>query len=87
MLANIYWKAIENTSKINCNNSNNLRKLLDTFSENLSALKNLAFDINPFTDFILSSMLLKRIDPEISKAFELTHNSLEIPEYKKVYDF
>ncbi|KAJ8981430.1 hypothetical protein NQ317_015632 [Molorchus minor] len=84
LLANSYWTEIENCPKVDCTNAYNLRKLLDTFSENLSALKTLDFPTDTW-NFILVNMLLKKIDPATAKDFELTHNSTEVPLYKTLF--
>lgn len=38
-------------------------------------------------DFVLTHMLLSRLDPETSRAFERDHGSTAIPEYNNVFQF
>lgn len=86
LLANSYWAEIENCHKIDCSNAQELRKLLDTFAENLSALENLGFPVDQW-NFILVNMLIRKIDSEMAKNFELTHDSTEVPLYKTLFEF
>lgn len=51
IIAQMHSAAIENTSKINADNSIALRKLLDTFSENLAALKDLNFNVDAWISY------------------------------------
>lgn len=86
LLAVAYWTEIENSTKLTSENPNALRRLLDIFSENLAALKNLEFPVDQW-DFILVNMLLKRLDSSTVTRFEMHHGSLEIPTYSELVDF
>ncbi|KAJ8969455.1 hypothetical protein NQ317_011058 [Molorchus minor] len=86
LLAVAFWTEIENSCKLNSENSQSLRQLLDTFSENLAALKTLKFPIEQW-DFILVHMLLKRLDSATVTRFEMNHGSLEVPTYSALVSF
>lgn len=63
-----------------------LRKLLDTFTENLSALKNFNFPVDEW-DFVLVMIMLKRLDNNTVTRFEMEHCSTEVPKYQTIMDF
>ncbi|KAJ8982007.1 hypothetical protein NQ317_004094 [Molorchus minor] len=86
LCAQAHWAEMEGTPKIDADNSMALRKLLDTFSENLAALKSLKFPTEHW-DFILVMMLLKRLDNATVTRFEMEHRSSEVPSYAKLIDF
>lgn len=87
LLANEYWSAIENAPKVNSEDPNALRSLLDTFFRNLEALRELQIDVDGW-DYILMQMLLKRVTTDLITRFELFHGkSSEIPRYQVAYDF
>lgn len=83
--ARAYWLPIENFAPLKTENPFLLRKLLDTFSINLQSLKNMNVDIK--CDFVLTHMLLSRLDPDTARAFENEYGSTEIPEYKTLFEF
>lgn len=51
----------------------------------MQSLKNMNVDIS--CDFVLTHMLLSRLDPETARAFEREHGSTSIPEYMILFDF
>lgn len=84
--AQAHWNAIENTSKINCNNRSALRSLLNTFTENLAALKNMNFPVESW-DFIMFMLLIKRLDNATVARFEIENGSSSLPEFKTLLEF
>ncbi|KAG5867580.1 hypothetical protein JTB14_033260 [Gonioctena quinquepunctata] len=76
--AQALWSELDNATKVNSDNVSNLRKLLDNYSENLAALKQMKFPTDSW-DFLLLMMLLKRLDHGIVTRFELEHGSSSIP--------
>lgn len=67
-------------------NVKELRRLLDTFSENLSILSVLGFNVNDW-DFILFNVLLQKIENQIRTQFELEHSGDTIPTYKQLCEY
>lgn len=72
----------------NSKNVKSMRLLVDTFTENLSALKNLGFDIQSW-DFLLFYMFSKHLDSETMTRFELEEplNVNVIPTYESLKKF
>lgn len=72
----------------NSKNVKTMRLLVDTFTENLSALKNLGFDIDSW-DFLLFYMFSKHLDSETMTRFELEEpvNSNVIPTFESLKKF
>ncbi|KAG5864624.1 hypothetical protein JTB14_001350 [Gonioctena quinquepunctata] len=84
--AQALWSELDNAPKVNSDNVSNLGKLLDYYSENLAALKQMKFPTDSW-DFLLLMMLLKRLDHGIVTRFELEHGSSSIPKYIDLTDF
>lgn len=76
LIATAYIQELENAPKLLDNNVNsqNLRRLLDTFNENLASLENMKFPTAEW-DFLLFRMLLTRLDSNTRARFELDQNS------------
>lgn len=86
LLATFHWNEIENAPRLNNENPLALRKLLDTFTENVAALKNLQFSFGEW-DFVLTHMLLKRLDPALVARFETHHASTAMPSFDSLTDY
>ncbi|KAB0801578.1 hypothetical protein PPYR_03764 [Photinus pyralis] len=84
--AQAHWNEMESTTTIPPNNPRALEKLLDTFKENLAALEVLEFPVKQW-DFLLTMMLLKRLDQETKLRFELKHRSSVVPTYDLLVKF
>lgn len=80
------WKALESCAPVTKDNFYSLQKLLDTFTENLESLKMMSYDTDRW-DFIITNMLLDRLDSNTRKAFEQSHASNDMPDYRKVKEF
>ncbi|XP_050512847.1 uncharacterized protein LOC126888544 [Diabrotica virgifera virgifera] len=72
--------------RISAVNSKSLAKLVDTFLENLAALKTLGLPTEHW-DFIMFNLLLSKLDVDSIKLFELENKSNEIPSFKKLVAF
>lgn len=88
LLATAYWQQIENAPAIiDDYTSTHLRQLLNTFDENLQALKTMHFPVDHW-DFILFNMVMKRLPSSLSTRFELNRQSqTDIPTYKLLNQF
>lgn len=86
LLASTYWQEILDTPKLNSEFAPALRKLLNCFSENLDALKNLNLPVASWS-FVLFHTLIKKVDSETVKRFELQNASTDIPSYTVLFDF
>ncbi|XP_050500703.1 uncharacterized protein LOC126880706 [Diabrotica virgifera virgifera] len=84
--ATAHWDAIMGVQKISAVNSKNLAKLVDTFLENLAALKTLGLPTEHW-DFIMFNLLLSKLDVDSIKLFELENKSNQIPSFKKLVAF
>ena len=82
LLAASYWQKIFNIEK--CTSSSNLRNLITTFSENLSALSTFQLDL---WDFTLLQLLLQKLDSNTRHRFETEHADVDIPSYKHLFEF
>ncbi|XP_074028531.1 uncharacterized protein [Leptinotarsa decemlineata] len=88
LLANAHYLELENAPRIPDNNisSQNLRKLVDTFTENIAALKNLGFPTDQWS-FLLFNMLVRRLDSNTVGRFEIEIGSDDIPTFDDLRDF
>lgn len=88
LLSQVHWSAIENVQKLNSDDPQALRNLLDIFAENLEALKILEHPVDHW-DFILANTLLKKIDNATATRFELQNNNSSdtMPKYKDIFSF
>ncbi|XP_050500843.1 uncharacterized protein LOC126880821 [Diabrotica virgifera virgifera] len=84
--ATAHWDAIMGVQKISAVNSKNVAKLVDTFLENLAALKTLGLPTEHW-DFIMFNLLLSKLDVDSIKLFELENKSNEISSFKKLVAF
>lgn len=89
-LASAYWDEINNLAKLTMDSPQELRHLLDIFSENLLALEKLGFETTHW-DFILFHVLIRKIDGESVKRFELQYETnnpnTDIPTFKQLKTF
>lgn len=85
VLASIYWNAIYTATSKN-NMAKELRGLIDIFSENVLALRNLNFPIDQWC-FYPFSILLSKIDYSTRTGFDLKNSATEIPTYKNFIEF
>ncbi|XP_050514907.1 uncharacterized protein LOC126890102 [Diabrotica virgifera virgifera] len=79
-----HWCKIEEAPATMFKNSDSYSNLIDTFSENLSALENLGYKIS---DFVLAYKILTKLDEETHQRFELLHGSSEMPTFIQLSDF
>lgn len=88
LISQAHWTAIEEAPMLTSENSHDLRNLIDTFSENLDALRELQHPVEHW-DFILTHMLLNKIPQETVTRFGLLHSSTAdtMPKYKDLYTF
>ncbi|XP_074031549.1 uncharacterized protein [Leptinotarsa decemlineata] len=80
------WYEIDGTSRVNGDCSSSIRKLLDTFEENIASLKSMNFPTDEW-DFMLVMMLLKRLDDNTVTMFEMKHCSSEVPTFSVLVEF
>ncbi len=86
-LASSYLNAILHAPKVKAGSIVDLKHLVNTFNENISALSNL--DLNPQSwDFVLFTLLFQKIDAESRQRFELKLESQhELPKYDELQHF
>ncbi|XP_031333915.1 uncharacterized protein LOC116163923 [Photinus pyralis] len=71
LIAVSHWREIEKTKKLTSDrDAKSLQMLIDTFTENLTAIKNLGHPVSQW-DFILFYKLFDRIDSSTATRFEL----------------
>lgn len=81
-----HWQKIESFAALPYEDANSLRNLLLTFKKNLSVLTTMGLETDKW-DFILSYMLLNRLDAQTRKSFEQQHASNDIPKYEDLKSF
>lgn len=86
LLATHYWDKITDTPKLTTDSPRSLRYLIDTFTDNIGALKNLNYPVDSW-DFILFRSLIKKLDSETVKRFELQNSSSDNPTYQELVEF
>lgn len=86
ILATHYWDKITDAPKLNTDSPKALRQLVDTFTDNITALKNLKYPIESW-DFVLFRTLIRKLDSETIKRFELQNGSSEDPTYEQLIEF
>lgn len=86
LLANSCWQEIMGAQRLTSDSVTGLRKLLEIFAENLSALKTLNLPVDQW-DFVLYHLLIQKLDISTLKRFELKEASIEIPSYSLLKDF
>lgn len=86
LLASTCWQEIYNAPKLTNESVHGLRKLLETFSENLAALEILGLPVGGW-DFILCQLLIQKLDVPTVRRFELQEGSTEIPLYSTLRSF
>lgn len=90
LIAISHLQAIDNAPIISFNtkSAHSLRNLVDTFNENLAALKSFSLPVEEW-DFLLYFLLCKHLDEETKTQFEFSsHNSKNaLPSYKLLVKF
>ncbi|KAJ8971022.1 hypothetical protein NQ314_000941, partial [Rhamnusium bicolor] len=86
ILATHYWDKITDAPKLQTDSPKALRQLVDTFTDNISALKNLKYPTESW-DFVLFRTLIRKLDSETIKRFELQNGSSENPTYEQLKEF
>ncbi|KAK9882472.1 hypothetical protein WA026_021813 [Henosepilachna vigintioctopunctata] len=81
-----HWRELKNFPALTNADSKKLRLLVDTFSKNLSVLRNLEFDVDAW-DFPITDMILDKLDTKTRERFELTLDTSAIPTYEEVHQF
>lgn len=79
-LATSYFNEIFDAQPVKNPHSKELRHLVDTFSENISALKALKFKVEDWS-FLLFNILLRKIDIKSRTEFEVEHCKIDVPTY------
>ncbi|XP_062703775.1 uncharacterized protein LOC109410486 [Aedes albopictus] len=64
-----------------------LRKLIDTVSKNVDALKNLELPVEGLGEMVLLNVLVKKFDLETRKAWGLDQKDNELADFKSTMDF
>lgn len=86
VLATAYFNEIYLTQPIFKPTAKDIRRLIDTFSENLASLRGLNFDTNSW-DFIIFNILLQKLDTKTRMDFEIEHSTVEFPTYAMLSTF
>ncbi|KAJ8914081.1 hypothetical protein NQ315_014276 [Exocentrus adspersus] len=81
----MYWEEIVNL-KLTITSNSDLRKLLDTFTENLLILETFELPVKSW-DFVLFHLLLSKLDRDTRERFELKYISVEIPTFNNLVSF
>ncbi|XP_062556797.1 uncharacterized protein LOC134221623 [Armigeres subalbatus] len=73
--------------KMNNENGNELRNLLDICTKHVDALKNRSLPVEGLAEMILLNVIAKRLDKETRKLYESQIPSDELPTYTETIDF
>ncbi|XP_060536447.1 uncharacterized protein LOC132708258 [Cylas formicarius] len=84
--ATCHYHEIFNAPAVQKPAARELRALLDTFSENISALKALKFNTDSW-DFLLFNMMLPKLDSQTRTEFEKEFRTTELPTFQDLSDF
>ncbi|KAL3266334.1 hypothetical protein HHI36_010511 [Cryptolaemus montrouzieri] len=76
MLASAFWRELDSCQSIL--NLKQLRQLMDTLDEIMLALKAVGLNTDQW-DFVITSMMLNRVDGESKTIFEMDFASNDIP--------
>lgn len=85
-LAFICWEEISNTKPLTQGTAHNLRKIVDTFQENISVLNTLGLPTADW-DFVLFHCLLTKLDKQSREAFELNNKESEFPKFEDLKSY
>ncbi|KAJ8926652.1 hypothetical protein NQ314_020954 [Rhamnusium bicolor] len=81
-----HWRTLKNYPALTTDNFKMLRQLIDTFSENIAVLENLGCNVKEW-DFVLTDLLLDKLDAATRTRFELSSDATVIPKYDDLKDF
>lgn len=84
-LAFTCWKEMLNFN-LKSNSPEEYRRIFDTFNENLKILKTLDLPVEQW-DFVLSYLVLSKLDSKTRCDFEEAHSSCEVPSYISLKEF
>lgn len=82
-LAFLCWEEITNFKPLSAGTAPYLRKLLDTFDENISILETLGLPTSGW-DFVLFHSMLTKLDKRTREAFELSNKKAEFPKFEEI---
>lgn len=85
-LSFVCWEQIINLKPMTSESVQQLRHLLDTFSENISMLRSIGLPTKDW-DFILFHSLLTKLDKVSRDAFELSFKGIVFPKFKDLESF
>lgn len=87
ILVNRHIKSILEFERITHESSKDIRHLLDAINKNVRALYNLKFERNDFSDILLTTVILDKLDKDTRKQFELSINATEVPKFDNLITF
>lgn len=76
-----------NLPKLTNENATDLRKLIDTCTKNVDALKNLGLPVEGLGECMLINRIASKLDSETRKAWELNHVDDDLPCYDDTLEF
>ncbi|XP_058456427.1 uncharacterized protein LOC131433839 [Malaya genurostris] len=79
--------ALFNLPKLLSENASDLRKLIDTCTKNVEALKNLGLPVEGLGECMMINRLVSKLDTETRKAWELNHVDDDLPGYDDTLEF
>lgn len=85
-LATMYFNELYTAQSLQRGTAKDIRHLLDVFSENLAALKNLDFKTDSW-DFVIFNIFLQKLDAKTRTDFELEVSTIELPTLQDLVTF
>lgn len=87
LIVNSHINKLLNLPKIKSESPKELRNLVDTVLANVRALNQLDLECNPLSESILINVILKSVDDETNKQYQMSLNSSEIPQWNSFLEF
>ncbi|XP_055590023.1 uncharacterized protein LOC129742186 [Uranotaenia lowii] len=79
--------ALFNLPTLTNENAIELRRLIDTCTKNVDALRNLGLPMGDLGECMLINRIASKLDPETRKAWELAQSAGELPDYDDTIEF
>ncbi|GFQ68379.1 uncharacterized protein TNCT_514811 [Trichonephila clavata] len=87
LIINSHFSEILSLEKFTHESAKNLRTLIDCCQKHLRGLKIVGLELNEFSEVLLINLILRKLDKETRKNYELNLASTELPKWDDFMDF
>ncbi|GFR05022.1 DUF1758 domain-containing protein [Trichonephila clavata] len=87
LIINSHFNEILSLEKFTHESAKNLRTLIDCCLKHLRGLKMVGLELNEFPEVLLVNLILRKLDKETRKNYELNLASTELPKWDDFMDF